>query len=73
MWSSLAAAHPPDATQALGHEDFEVPQSLSVLLPAPSLLFGGEVWGAAVEGRRNNGEFRRRLSLIVSWLSVDHD
>jgi hypothetical protein len=36
-------AHPPNATQALGHNGFMVPQSLSVLpLPAPRLLLGGE-------------------------------
>lgn len=55
MWSSLAAAHPPDATQALGHKDSEVPQSLSVLLPTPNLLLGGDVWGAAVS-RQEQGQ-----------------
>lgn len=66
MWSSLAAAHPPDATQALGHKDSEVPQSLSVLLPTPSLLLGGDVWGVAADRSRGNEGFGRRLRLILS-------
>lgn len=57
MRSSLAAVHHPDATQALGHKDSEVPQSLSGLPPVSSPLLGGEDQAAVAEGSRKNGEF----------------
>lgn len=65
VWSSLTAARPPDATQALGHKGSEVPQSLSVLpLPTPNLLLGGEDGRG---GRGGGGRERRTEETETPW------